>query len=190
MRKLTPEARELAKVRRAETGRLWRAANAEKRRANGAAYYRANKGRQKAHAARWYAANKARVRAQALVWAAAHPDTVLAVRHRAQRKRRVMLKEAILAAYGRVCAHCGYADSRALCIDHVAGDGYLHRRTVSPGSMYQWLVNHGYPLGFQVLCANCNLIKAIEEGEFGPRANASRGPELVSQSDLVKEIVS
>jgi len=67
------------------------------------------------------------------------------------------------------CARCGVSDMRALCIDHIDGGGRAHTREVlgtrSGNGFYYWLKANHFPPGFQVLCANCNLIKMIENKE-------------------------
>jgi hypothetical protein len=49
-----------------------------------------------------------------------------------------------------------------LVIDHVFGGGNSHRRELgySGSPFYYWLVKHGYPDGYQVLCHNCNFAKS------------------------------
>jgi hypothetical protein len=71
--------------------------------------------------------------------------------------------------YGGKCARCGYDDDwRALCIDHVDGNGKYDRQVAKKGKVFfVWLRDNNYPEGYQVLCANCNLIKAIENKEIG-----------------------
>lgn len=70
-----------------------------------------------------------------------------------------------------------YEDIRALTIDHKAGGGTRHRKIEGYTNIYRWLKMKGYPLGYQVLCANCQLIKRIENHESGnpnPRRKESR----------------
>ena len=88
-------------------------------------------------------------------------------------------KLATLKAYGGArCACCGETLIQGLTIDHVNGDGAIHRREViKPGSsaLYQWLRNHGYPAGFQVLCFTCNMAKGT--GDHCPHQDEARsGP--------------
>lgn len=79
-----------------------------------------------------------------------------------RRARHLKLKLRVMAAYGGLCACCGDTFVGRLTIDHVNNDGAVHRRTLkSQASMYQHLVNEGFPSGFQVLCASCNLAKHI-----------------------------
>lgn len=62
------------------------------------------------------------------------------------------------------CARCGYSDIRSLCIDHIKGGGNKERR--GHGRFERILVKKNFPEGYQVLCANCNIIKKIENREF------------------------
>lgn len=64
------------------------------------------------------------------------------------------------------CCQCGFADPRALSIDHVDGKGADHRRNLKGVNLYRWLVREKYPDGFQVLCMNCQWIKRHEECGF------------------------
>ncbi len=66
---------------------------------------------------------------------------------------------------GRIikCARCGYrANWRALVFDHRKGDGAEARRK----GTHNFAAFKRNPKDIQILCANCNLIKAIEQGEF------------------------
>ena len=65
----------------------------------------------------------------------------------------------VLTHYGLACACCGETTYEFLQIDHINNDGAKHRREVGR-SLYSWLQKHGYPKGFQTLCANCNIAKA------------------------------
>ena len=64
------------------------------------------------------------------------------------------------------CACCGEFRYEFLTLDHVHGGGNQHRREVTGStkggsSFYKWLKVNGYPDGFQVLCFNCNMAKAM-----------------------------
>lgn len=75
------------------------------------------------------------------------------------------------------CNKCGFKDTRALCLDHINNDGFRQRKIGITGTaMYLWVIKNNFPKGFQVLCANCNLIKEIEfkcqrYKVFSPHAN-------------------
>jgi hypothetical protein len=44
-------------------------------------------------------------------------------------------------------------------IDHINGNGNIHRKEVSGYKMYPLLKRDGFPLGYQTLCMNCQFIK-------------------------------
>ena len=55
----------------------------------------------------------------------------------------------------------------ALTIDHINNDGAKDRSQLHGGKrggvrFYEILKKNGYPAGYQVLCANCNLIKEMK----------------------------
>jgi hypothetical protein len=65
--------------------------------------------------------------------------------------------------YGGKCEHCGFSDERALQFDHVKGNGADHRRRRSGyETLIDVLLFREY---FQLLCANCNYIKRVEQNE-------------------------
>lgn len=76
------------------------------------------------------------------------------------------------AAYGGKCQCCGEKHWQFLVIDHIDGGGRKHRLEIGNGvekrgtgaGMYLWLKRQGYPAGFQVLCANCNMAKERQTG--------------------------
>lgn len=85
------------------------------------------------------------------------------------RRYNRLCKHKVMAHYSEAsepqCARCGIADLDVLCIDHINGGGKQHRKEVGHGILfYRWLVKNDYPLGYQVLCFNCNMKKRISEG--------------------------
>ncbi len=70
---------------------------------------------------------------------------------------------------------CPVSDTRALNIDHVNGGGTKHVRAIKGqkhgSSFYRWLIAQEFPKGYQVLCINCNWIKADVKGERLRRPN-------------------
>lgn len=68
---------------------------------------------------------------------------------------------------GDQCARCGFEDKRALQFDHIKGKG-KHDHWKYGGGMERYYAKR--PLSaiktLQVLCANCNYIKRIENNEF------------------------
>lgn len=91
-------------------------------------------------------------------------------KHRSEKCERVKrwhqtLKLEVLTHYSNGephCACCGESRVEFLCIDHIQGGGLKHRRIVGTGTaFYKWLKKNGFPSGYQVLCYNCNMAKAI-----------------------------
>jgi len=80
------------------------------------------------------------------------------------------LRNEILDHYGRKCncPNCDYdiIDDRFLMIDHVNNDGAEHRREIGNGggTICLWLIKNNFPEGFQILCANCNHGKRMNNG--------------------------
>jgi hypothetical protein len=79
---------------------------------------------------------------------------------RRQQKWNAGLKLKVIRHYSNEiarCSWCGYADIRALCVDHVNNDDIKHSCNI-----YSWLFDNDYPTGFQVFCLNCDWIKRQE----------------------------
>ena len=86
------------------------------------------------------------------------------------------LRAQIISELGPLCAQCGFADVRALQIDHVNNDGYKEK-DIGPASWYYTLILRSIKKGegrYQVLCANCNRIKAVESGSIREAAEWDR----------------
>ena len=73
------------------------------------------------------------------------------------------LRAGLIEFMGGKCARCGYDDRRALQIDHIIACG---------GNRKRWSKLHQDIMGdprwyerYQLLCANCNAIKVVENGE-------------------------
>ena len=65
-----------------------------------------------------------------------------------------------------VCCQCGHGDLDTLQLDHTnytSPDRLRKRKTgmryYTGCFLYAWLKKRGYPSGYQVLCANCNVKK-------------------------------
>ena len=88
-----------------------------------------------------------------------YPDLSNSIRQRYGTR----LRERVLAHLGGKCVCCGFADSRALQIDHVQNDGHSdpyrlkRRRTALLQAVLRDTSGR-----YQLLCANCNAIKAHE----------------------------
>jgi hypothetical protein len=95
-----------------------------------------------------------------------HEQSKARVRQSSQRLRDSRRK-AVFDHYGRECACCNESHPVFLTIDHVGGGGAEHRRELNYNNprvggshtTYRWLVDQGFPDGFQTLCFNCNYAK-------------------------------
>ena len=76
-----------------------------------------------------------------------------------RKQQRIDLRNQVLIAYGGPqCKCCGETEIDFLQIDHIDGGGNQQRK-LTHKDLYRWLKTHGFPSGFQVLCANCNFAK-------------------------------
>lgn len=92
-------------------------------------------------------------------WNKEHPG----VNAKINARRRKVITQQTMAAYGGTCVCCGETSPLFLTIDHVNGNGTKHRKEVLGDRragihMYRWLQQQGYPKdAFQIMCFNCNL---------------------------------
>ena len=90
-----------------------------------------------------------------------------AVMNKNRRKLQKELREKIINLLGGECSQCGFADERALQIDHVNGGGNKHRKQLGTGAkFYRGILSNIDSGEYQILCANCNWIKRRDKGEF------------------------
>jgi hypothetical protein len=74
-------------------------------------------------------------------------------------------KAKVFAHYGRQCICCGESNPGFLSIDHMNGCGNELRKVHGNGGrLYRWLINNGFPEGFQTQCLNCNVGRAHNGG--------------------------
>jgi len=76
------------------------------------------------------------------------------------RKYRVKCKFETIKHYSNgtmQCACCGEKNYEFLGIDHINGGGAKMRRELGHGNISRWLRSHNFPLGYRVLCHNCNM---------------------------------
>jgi len=84
------------------------------------------------------------------------------------RQQGVLLREAIMSNLGFECVRCGFSDIRALQIDHINGGGSKERSVRGTQSYYKIILNKiiSGSTDYQILCANCNWIKRVENKEI------------------------
>lgn len=78
-----------------------------------------------------------------------------------RRRETFKLKTKILEKFGNRCGMCGFSDRRALQIDHVNGGGNKGLNAKIGFTFYRKVIADSSG-EYQILCANCNLIKYME----------------------------
>lgn len=76
-------------------------------------------------------------------------------------------REDLIFFLGNKCVTCGYKENiRALELDHIKSDGYQDRK-LKGSKVYRYYIKNLNEAkeNLQVLCSNCNKIKAIEKNE-------------------------
>jgi 5-methylcytosine-specific restriction endonuclease McrA len=87
------------------------------------------------------------------------------------RQQRERIRENILTLFGRKCTRCGYdRDVRALQVDHIYRTTAPRNSTARSGyGLYIRILNGTFPVSdFQLLCANCNWLKKLDNKEHSP----------------------
>lgn len=124
----------------------WYSQHREYARERQKAYYQAHKIQSKEQGKKWLEANRAKARAS-------------------KNKYTETLRTSVLHKLGNKCRKCGFTDKRALQVDHVKGGGNKERRTTSWLQVYKKVLAEVESVEYQLLCANCNQIKKIENKE-------------------------
>lgn len=111
---------------------------------------------------KWRAANPEKVREQNLRYKEKKESQQL--------RKRQDIRAALLSFFGGVCCKCGFSDPRALHLDHIHGDGNKERKAGKGNKWDQYRLIQSDPNAararYQLLCANCNMIKQYERGEY------------------------
>lgn len=82
-----------------------------------------------------------------------------------QYRKRVLreVKEQVFNGYGYKCVCCGENRYEFLTIDHINGDGHLHRKENGATSsfrtvnVYKDIIRKGFPDSIRILCFNCHM---------------------------------
>jgi len=94
----------------------------------------------------------------------AHKETRSIINAMNDRKLRYRRRQNVVDFLGGKCVSCGFADWRALQIDHINGGGTRESKGRSQQGLFRDVYAHKDK--YQVLCANCNSIKRIENNEL------------------------
>ena len=122
-------------------------------------YYRNNKNTILKRQAKYYSENKEKI-------SKSHVLYYKKTRYKTEREHYFEMRIRIIYYYskGKMCCKCcGEKHLQFLAIDHKKGGGYQHRKKHNLWSkkIYKWIIDKGFPKGFQILCHNCNLAKGF-----------------------------
>lgn len=127
-------------------------------------YYYSHKERMNEQSRLYHQSHKEEQKLVAREYRRTHRDKV----NKWNRNYKNKLKQEIFNLLGNRCTHCGFSDIRALQIDHVHGGGRQERLKFSNiAKYYKFILEKikNCSKDYQILCANCNLIKRIENKE-------------------------
>jgi hypothetical protein len=96
--------------------------------------------------------------------------------------RNGQLRSAVLRAYGGDPPRCKLCGSeRYLQLDHIDGDGAEQRARFNMFGyrLYRYLIREGFPSGYRILCASCNL-KQRKPYTYGPYPTVSELSDLAN----------
>lgn len=136
--------------------------------------YAENKESLKAKNQSYYLNNRERIRKQQAIYQVKNRDKIIRLKKDWYQKQgwksksEVYLnaKSAVLSLLGGKCVRCGFADLRALQIDHKNGNGHREAKTIGHYGIRNKILQ-GDINDYQLLCANCNWIKRYENLELG-----------------------
>jgi hypothetical protein len=106
------------------------------------------------------------------------------------REKSARRREAILVLFGGKCVKCGYdADPRALQVDHINRSLIVRNACGRSGqSLYRRILDGTFPKeDFQLLCANCNWLKKLDNEEHFPVATSIEKAPPVSTTHKVED---
>ena len=146
----------------AEIARIYYEKNREKRLQYSKQWAINNSERMRENHHKHYNQNKDTYKQQSKEWVKkVGYDYVNKLGRESHQKRRIKL----LKLMGDKCKCCGETDRMYLHIDHVKNDGYIERKGKSKYylTLSRYLEN---PNNYQLLCANCNLAKHMNNGKI------------------------
>lgn len=142
------------------------------------------KEKQREAARRYYYKHHEKVKARKRAWNYEHKEKIAVIRERWKHdnpeklksmvlksfhKYRDSMRKGILQMLGNKCKNCGNSNKIVLQIDHVNGGGGKERLIYGGNSTnyYKHILKElkSGSKEYQLLCANCNIIKAQENNE-------------------------
>jgi len=82
----------------------------------------------------------------------------------ANKKYRELAKEEARQHYGNECYCCGETEPLLLGLDHIEGNGNVHRKQIKHERLYVWAKRNEWPPIFRTACHSCNLGSHLNGG--------------------------
>jgi len=143
-------------------------AHREKRREYSRQYYQTHKEKKIEYSRQYYQTHKEKCRERHNEYGQKYRQIHGEKLSEYARKRLEQVRWKIINLLGNKCVKCGFPDLRALQIDHVHGGGRREWREFNGCMKYFRHILEKIKDGskdYQLLCANCNLIKKYENHE-------------------------
>lgn len=153
------------KEKRRIAKRKWREKNRAKERLCYNAWAKKNPEKRREQHRRDYLKRKKRYIELARKWAAEHGEEVKHYMHDYNFKRHRNFKLQVFSHYSSgklVCVCCGESILDFLTLDHIEQNGNEHRNRVGSAHIYKDLIKNNFPVGYQVLCMNCNFGRSLK----------------------------
>ncbi len=80
-----------------------------------------------------------------------------------EKETRKRLRKKAVAVLGSKCIWCGIDNVLVLQVDHLNGGGNRERQSLGSPGIYRKIIRGSNE--YQLLCANCNLLKKIRSNE-------------------------
>ena len=77
---------------------------------------------------------------------------------------REQCKTEAFSQYGGKCYCCGETERLLLGLDHIAGNGNIHRKEIKHERLCVWARRNNWPPIFRVACHSCNLGSHLNGG--------------------------
>ncbi len=127
----------------------------------------------------YYQNNKNDLDMKNKLWSLEHPERIREIKQKSanktecrnkqqlqQKRARLRWKLAVFIHYSNGDPHCNCCNENRiefLSVDHLDNNGRQERKSKGYHSLYKYLLDNNFPVGYQILCMNCNFAK----GKFG-----------------------
>jgi hypothetical protein len=134
--------------------------------------------KQALHQRNWRAKNRGKARAISKRANEKYKSLNPELRKSQAQKYNHRLRNELIDFFGSQCMKCGYNDRRALQLDHINGGGGNSRKEHKETLRKQYVLMKNDPETmkkvYQLLCANCNCIKRVENYEYSKKARMTK----------------